>query len=83
MLELINEVLDMSKLESDEVILEEIPFNLNSISEEILGVIEQMATEQNIRILWEEKRSYTLESYRKSGACKTGSDEYSVQCGEI
>ena len=55
LLELINEVLDMSKLESDEVILEEIPFNLNSISEEILGVIEQMATEQNIRILWEEK----------------------------
>ena len=55
LLELINEVLDMSKLESDEVILEEIPFNLNSISEEILGVIEQMATEQNIRILWEKK----------------------------
>ena len=55
LLELINEVLDMSKLESDEVVLEEIPFNLNSISEEILGVIEQMATEQNIRILWEEK----------------------------
>ena len=55
LLELINEVLDMSKLESDEVILEEIPFNLNSISEEILGVIEQMASEQNIRILWEEK----------------------------
>ena len=55
LLELINGVLDMSKLESDEVILEEIPFNLNSISEEILGVIEQMATEQNIRILWEEK----------------------------
>ena len=55
LLELINEVLDMSKLESDEVILEEIPFNLNSISEEILGVIEQMAAEQNIRILWEKK----------------------------
>ena len=55
LLELINEVLDMSKLESDEVVLEEIPFNLNSISEEILGVIEHMATEQNIRIIWEEK----------------------------
>ena len=55
LLELINEVLDMSKLESDEVVLEEIPFNLNSISEEILGVIEQVAAEQNIRILWEKK----------------------------
>ena len=55
LLELINEVLDMSKLESDEVVLEEISFNLNSISEEILGVIEHMAAEQNIRILWEKK----------------------------
>ena len=55
LLELINEVLDMSKLESDEVVLEEIPFNLNSIFEEILGVIEHMAAEQNIRILWEKK----------------------------
>ncbi len=55
LLELINEVLDMSKLESDEVVLEEIPFNLNSIFEEILGVIEQVAAEQNIRIIWEKK----------------------------
>ena len=55
LLELINEVLDMSKLESDEVVLEEIPFNLNGISEEILGVIEHMAAEQNIRIIWEKK----------------------------
>ena len=55
LLELVNEVLDMSKLESDEVTLEEIPFNLRSISEEILVVIEQMAAEQNIRIIWEKK----------------------------
>ena len=55
LLELINEVLDMSKLESDEVVLEDIPFNLNSIFEKILGVIEHMAAEQNIRIIWEEK----------------------------
>ena len=55
LLELINEVLDMSKMESDEVVLEDIPFNLNSIFEEILGVIEHMAAEQNIRIIWEEK----------------------------
>ena len=56
MLELVNDVLDMSKLESDEVVLEEIPFNLSSISsEEVLVVIEQMAAEQNIRIIWEKK----------------------------
>ena len=55
LLELINEVLDMSKLESDEVVLEEIPFNLNNISKEIFVVIEQIATEQNIRIVWEKE----------------------------
>ena len=55
LLELVNEVLDMSKLESDEVILEEIPFNLSSISREVFVVIEQMAAEQNIRIVWEKK----------------------------
>lgn len=55
LLEMLNDVLDMSKLESDEVMLEEIPFNLSSICEEVLVVIEQMAIEQNIRIMWEEK----------------------------
>ena len=55
LLELVNEVLDMSKLESDEVVLEEIPFNLSSISGEVFGVIEQIAAEQNIRIVWEKK----------------------------
>ena len=55
LLELVNEVLDMSKLESDEVVLEEIPFNLSSIYREVLVVIEQIAAEQNIRIVWEKK----------------------------
>ena len=55
LLELVNEVLDMSKLESDEVILEEIPFQLGSIFEEILVVIEQIAAKRNIRIVWEKK----------------------------
>ncbi|MFQ9194955.1 MAG: sensor histidine kinase, partial [Candidatus Gastranaerophilaceae bacterium] len=55
LLELVNEVLDMSKLEADEVVLEEIPFNLSRISEEVLVVIEQIAAEQNIRIVWEKK----------------------------
>ena len=55
LLEMLNDVLDMSKLESGEVMLEEISLNLNSIFEEVLVVIEQMAAEQNIRIMWEEK----------------------------
>ena len=55
LLELVNEILDMSKLESGEIVLEEIPFNLRSISREVFVVIEQMAAEQNIRIMWERK----------------------------
>ena len=55
LLELVNDVLDMSKLESGEIVLEEIPFNLSSISREVFIVIEQMAAEQNIRIMWEKK----------------------------
>ena len=55
LLELVNDVLDMSKLESGEIVLEEIPFNLSSISREVFVVIEQMAAEQNIQIEWEKK----------------------------
>ena len=55
LLELVNDILDMSKLESGEVVLEEIPFNLSSIFKEVLVVIEQVAAEQNIRIVWEKK----------------------------
>ena len=55
LLELVNDVLDMSKLESGEIVLEEIPFNLSSISREVFAVIEQVAAEQNIRIVWEKK----------------------------
>ena len=55
LLELVNEILDMSKLESGEIVLEEIPFNLSSISREVFAVIKQMAAEQNIWIEWEKK----------------------------
>ena len=55
LLELVNDVLDMSKLESGEIVLEEIPFNLSSIFKKVFVVIEQMASEQNIQIEWEKK----------------------------
>ena len=58
LLELVNDVLDMSKLESGEVILEEIPFDLSRISREVLVVIEQMAAEQNIGSCGRRKKSH-------------------------
>ncbi len=62
LLEMVNDVLDMSKLESGEIVLEELPFNLGSISREVFVVIEQMAAEQNIRIEWE-KREITRQDF--------------------
>ena len=51
LLELINEVLDMGKLESGEVVLEEKPFNLREVSKEVLTVIEKLAQERDIEII--------------------------------
>ena len=48
LLELINEVLDMGKLESGEIMLEEVPFNLHDIEQSVLKVIEKMAEERKI-----------------------------------
>ncbi len=53
LLELINEVLDMGKLESGEVVLEQQPFNLQEIIDEVGSVIEKLATEQNIEFITE------------------------------
>lgn len=50
LLELINEVLDMGKLESEEVILEERSFNFFGLFKEIRMVIEKQAKERGIQI---------------------------------
>ena len=59
LLELINEVLDMSKLESGEVTLEHVPFDLEDISGEVFTVIDKMAEEQGIEILEDCKADHT------------------------
>ena len=51
LLELINEVLDMGKLESEEVLLEERSFNFFELFKEIRMVIEKQARERGIRLL--------------------------------
>ena len=51
LLELINEFLDMGKLESEEVILEERSFNFFGLFKEIRMVIEKQAKERGIQIV--------------------------------
>ncbi len=50
LLELVNEVLDMGKLESGEVVLEEIPFDLIPLLDSVSVPLEQMAKSRSIRI---------------------------------
>ena len=58
LLELVNEVLDMSKLESGEIVLEEVGFNINKLSDETIIMLEELAKERNIQIV-KEGRSVT------------------------
>lgn len=48
--ELVNEVLDMSKLESGEIYLEEKPFNIYQIINEVIDVVGKMADERKIKV---------------------------------
>mgnify|MGYP004538563131 FL=1 len=48
LLELVNEVLDMGKLESGEVVLESVPFDLPELMHEITDVLEKQAEERGI-----------------------------------
>ena len=83
LLELVNEVLDMSKLESGEVVLEEIPFNLSQYFQgsTCCDRADGGRTEYPDRV--GEKRNHTPGSYWKSRVCETCDDEYPVECGEI
>lgn len=51
LLELINEVLDMGKLESGEVVLEEKSFHLQELLNEVLTVIEKLAQARDIEVI--------------------------------
>ena len=48
LLELINNVLDLSRLESGQIILENVPFNLEEVGKEALSVVEGQAIEAGL-----------------------------------
>ena len=49
-MELINEVLDMSKLESEEIVLENKDFDINRLLHEIREVIEKQVCERGLSL---------------------------------
>ena len=65
LLELVNEVLDMGKLESGEIVLETVPFDLRQLLQEICTVLEKQAAERGIRM---ERRPMQVEHFRLIGS---------------
>lgn len=53
LLELVNEVLDMGKLESGEIVLESRSFQVLDLLEEVLGIMDKQAAERGIEIICE------------------------------
>ncbi len=54
LLELVNEVLDMGKLESGEFVLEQRSFNLKQVSEDVITVISKLASERGIEVIMDD-----------------------------
>lgn len=50
LLELVNDILDMNKLESGTVVLESVPFDINAIFEDIRAILVQGAHERGVSI---------------------------------
>lgn len=50
LLSLINDILQMSKLESGEVVLSEEPMNLKTLSDDVLTIVEQRAAEAGVTL---------------------------------
>ena len=65
LLELVNEVLDMGKLESGEIVLEKVPFDLDELLREIYTVLEKQAAERGICI---ERKPMQVEHFRLIGS---------------
>ena len=50
LLDLVNNVLDMNKLESGELIIEEVPFSLREISKDVAAIIRPQASEAGVTL---------------------------------
>ena len=57
LLSLINDVLQMSKLESGEIVLAHEPLDLNQLSRDILTIVEQRATEAGVTLEYDRQQA--------------------------
>ncbi|MDP9127211.1 MAG: ATP-binding protein [Pseudomonadota bacterium] len=51
LMELLNDLLDITKLESEQVELEKVPFNLAELVEEVIDIMDVRAKEKNIELI--------------------------------
>lgn len=83
LLELVNEVLDMGKLESGEIVLEEREFDLKAMLDEIISVIERLGASRGIKINIDYSKVHHFKTDWKSSSLKACFDEYCKQCRKV
>ena len=97
LLELVNEVLDMGKLESGEIVLEERPFDLIALLDSVGGLPEQSAAARGIRVdrkPWEVQHTALIGSpvylkrllmniYSNAVKCNKDNGSITVRCREL
>lgn len=81
--ELVNDVLDMSKMESGKIELEEVPFDLLDLLDEVVSMIEVQAMGHGLDFIYERHEEIHSSGDRKSGTFKTDPDEYCRKCSQI
>ncbi|MCX6072992.1 MAG: ATP-binding protein [Campylobacterales bacterium] len=57
LLTLVNDILDHSKIEAGKIIIEKIPFNLNTVLDNISNIISQKANEKNLALIFDIDKS--------------------------
>ncbi len=81
-MELVNDVLDMNKLESGQIKLEEKPFSISEILKEVETVVGMAATEHGITLTVKKERS-TMKICLKLSSCPADLTKYYFKCGKI
>ena len=82
-MELVNNVLNMNKLESGEMKPENKPFDLIELLTETASIVEMQGQEYAIHFQMQMGKHKYRHLIRQSALSETGFAEYRRQCGEI